>query len=608
MMNRCKIFVLGLVCAFSASMVKAQDSNHFITTEVGIGYSALLNKTDWANSSGLAGASLQVGYEWQYSQFLLHTGLEFASINDRSKINNGQLFFSDAAYYDQQYGQTLRFRFTNYTEQNYLGQLNIPLMFGGLFDDRYFFLVGGKFGLPLLHKSSIKTDLQTTIIDNRLIGELGEYEQVNGHDAYADIQRSTGDFNAAVFNAQVSAEVGLVLNSFFQSSNNKKKNTPKGKKQPLPILYRVSLFADYGVTSCFKTNDGTNGALDNLLAVSSTVEEPRGVAFTPYFNHSNMTVNSLLVGAKFAILFQVNRPKQPKPVTPPSWIDLNICDFATRQPMTAHVEIQDTKTNRLIKRDTRNGSVHQRVRVSNYTVTTSAQDYYTDTQTAHIQQAGDTVALSVLLRAVPYMRMRITNSENDAPIAATLQFIDLQNNDTVRTVRANGRTGAIRTRLDENRTYTARISHAGFEPQTISIQDVGDSLNISLTPIKQGRTIVLHNLFFATNQTQILPESEQALNDLYELLKQNPKMTILITGHTDDVGTDAFNQRLSEGRANAVRQEMIRRGIAAARIKAEGRGKTQPVADNSTEEGRAKNRRVEFTILETGDPHLKQVK
>ena len=80
-------------------------------------------------------------------------------------------------------------------------------------------------------------------------------------------------------------------------------------------------------------------------------------------------------------------------------------------------------------------------------------------------------------------------------------------------------------------------------------------------------------------------------------MSEHTEVYVRITGHTDNVGTERDNQRLSEGRANAVRNELIKRGIASERIEAEGKGESEPIADNTTEEGRAQNRRTEFTII-----------
>jgi outer membrane protein OmpA-like peptidoglycan-associated protein len=94
-----------------------------------------------------------------------------------------------------------------------------------------------------------------------------------------------------------------------------------------------------------------------------------------------------------------------------------------------------------------------------------------------------------------------------------------------------------------------------------------------------------------------LKTSEEALNDLYMYLARNPQVRIKVIGHTDSVGKDEANQKLSDGRANEVMKDLIERGIAPERIEAEGRGESQPIDTNDTEEGRQNNRRVEIEIL-----------
>ena len=85
--------------------------------------------------------------------------------------------------------------------------------------------------------------------------------------------------------------------------------------------------------------------------------------------------------------------------------------------------------------------------------------------------------------------------------------------------------------------------------------------------------------------------------ELYTFLDENPELRLRIIGHTDAVGSDAANQRLSEGRAKAVKENLCARGIDKARIETEGRGESEPIATNDTEEGRAQNRRTEFKIV-----------
>lgn len=104
------------------------------------------------------------------------------------------------------------------------------------------------------------------------------------------------------------------------------------------------------------------------------------------------------------------------------------------------------------------------------------------------------------------------------------------------------------------------------------------------------------NVFYATGSYQLLPKSHAALKDVAALLKSDPSLMIDIDGHTDSQGSDESNQILSENRAKSVRDYLISQGVDGNRLKATGYGETQPVADNSTAAGRAKNRRTEMTV------------
>jgi OmpA-OmpF porin, OOP family len=100
---------------------------------------------------------------------------------------------------------------------------------------------------------------------------------------------------------------------------------------------------------------------------------------------------------------------------------------------------------------------------------------------------------------------------------------------------------------------------------------------------------------FETGKSDIKPESQPIIDQLSEMLKQNPTLKISIEGHTDNVGGDITNQPLSESRAKSVMNALISKGIEVSRLKSKGWGQSKPIADNNTEEGRAKNRRVEIS-------------
>jgi len=116
--------------------------------------------------------------------------------------------------------------------------------------------------------------------------------------------------------------------------------------------------------------------------------------------------------------------------------------------------------------------------------------------------------------------------------------------------------------------------------------------------IQAGDTIVMDNLFFDNNKTTIRHISDQTLDELADLLKRHETVKITLIGHTDNVGTEEYNQKLSEGRVNSVKAELVKRGIDASRINTIGKGESEPIADNSTAEGRAENRRVEVIFDE----------
>ena len=106
--------------------------------------------------------------------------------------------------------------------------------------------------------------------------------------------------------------------------------------------------------------------------------------------------------------------------------------------------------------------------------------------------------------------------------------------------------------------------------------------------------VALVGVLFDFNKSTLQPASDGILTQVSTLMTANPSLSVEIQGHTDNVGADAYNQTLSEARARSVMTWMTQHGVAAARLTAKGYGKTQPVADNNSDEGRMRNRRVEI--------------
>jgi outer membrane protein OmpA-like peptidoglycan-associated protein len=136
----------------------------------------------------------------------------------------------------------------------------------------------------------------------------------------------------------------------------------------------------------------------------------------------------------------------------------------------------------------------------------------------------------------------------------------------------------------------------GYIPYTMSITTPGDSILVGLTRIAKGNSITLNNLYFDYDSDKILPTSYAEIERLSLFLKRNKQIHIKIIGHTDNQGSKSYNLDLSQRRAAALMNALIRKGIAADRLTSKGMGSEAPIATNDTEEGRAQNRRVEIII------------
>ncbi len=119
----------------------------------------------------------------------------------------------------------------------------------------------------------------------------------------------------------------------------------------------------------------------------------------------------------------------------------------------------------------------------------------------------------------------------------------------------------------------------------------------TLVEVKKEKIEIKQQVRYATGKWRVLPASFALLNQVVEVLNDYPKMRVRIEGHTDSVGGEVFNLRLSQKRAEAVRSYLVAKGIAADRLEAKGYGLTRPVASNKTARGRAQNRRTEFEII-----------
>ena len=148
--------------------------------------------------------------------------------------------------------------------------------------------------------------------------------------------------------------------------------------------------------------------------------------------------------------------------------------------------------------------------------------------------------------------------------------------------------------------YQITADAEGYIPSTIIIDPKEAVNNIIIRDINltsEGETVVLDHLIFEQGKAVINPKSFQQLDELVAMMKDSPKVEIQLEGHTDNIGNQEANLKLSQQRVDAVKKYITTRGVNKNRVKTKAYGGSQPIAKENTEEARARNRRVEMRVL-----------
>ncbi|MEI6138100.1 MAG: OmpA family protein [Mariniphaga sp.] len=189
-------------------------------------------------------------------------------------------------------------------------------------------------------------------------------------------------------------------------------------------------------------------------------------------------------------------------------------------------------------------------------------------------------------------------------VLAEIGLNDLVSNQLVQHLYPFENDGEFLFCLPSRRNYGLSIGKEGYLFHSENFNLLAENsrqqplnLNIKLEPIAIGTTTILKNIFFETDSFRLKSESTEQLLDIVDFMKKNPKLVVEIGGHTDNQGSESYNLNLSAKRADAVVKYLVDSGIVSSRLKSKGYGFSKPIADNSTEEGKARNRRTEFKIL-----------
>ncbi len=199
-----------------------------------------------------------------------------------------------------------------------------------------------------------------------------------------------------------------------------------------------------------------------------------------------------------------------------------------------------------------------------------------------------------------YLNGIVYNQKTNEPITASLQIENLDG--ALNKRQETNDAGFYETELRNTGRYRISAKAEGFLNASDSIDHLSEEQtsyvkDIYLQPIEIGTTVRLENIFFDFDKTTLKQESFIELDKVVDFMTENASLEIEIAGHTDSKGGDDYNLNLSQGRAQAVVDYIISKGIDEYRLIAKGYGETVPLESNDTDEGRAYNRRVEFTVL-----------
>lgn len=190
------------------------------------------------------------------------------------------------------------------------------------------------------------------------------------------------------------------------------------------------------------------------------------------------------------------------------------------------------------------------------------------------------------------------------PLKATVELYNLQSNELVSLVSSDSVTGNYLIVLTQGADYGLYVNSDGYLFQSLNFDYEAKAnlepviIDVFLEKASTGASVILNNIFFDLDKFDLREKSMTELDKIARFLQNNPKLHVEISGHTDDQGTDVYNQTLSQKRAKAVGEYLVTKGVTASRMKEVGYGSKKPIAPNDSEANRQSNRRIEFRIIQ----------
>ncbi len=201
-----------------------------------------------------------------------------------------------------------------------------------------------------------------------------------------------------------------------------------------------------------------------------------------------------------------------------------------------------------------------------------------------------------------YVKGKVYDKITNKGLPCTVELIDNSTGNALMKIQTD-ELGEYFITLPKGKDYTFIVNRKGYlfytELYELKNKEADSTYkkDIPLQPVALNTNFVFNNIQFEANSFKLLPISLIELDKLLQILVENPSLKVEISGHTDNLGNATENIKLSTNRAKAVVDYLVNKGIAANRLTYKGLGSAKPIADNSTEKGRAKNRRTEFTVV-----------
>ncbi|HEY0743158.1 MAG TPA: OmpA family protein [Chryseosolibacter sp.] len=202
-----------------------------------------------------------------------------------------------------------------------------------------------------------------------------------------------------------------------------------------------------------------------------------------------------------------------------------------------------------------------------------------------------------------YVKGVVRDKETKEPLLAKIELINLEDNETESLVESDSLSGKYLMVLTQGAEYALYVNKKGyvFRSLNFNYSEVEDfkpiTLDIELERATEGTVAILQNIFFDVDKYELKGKSKTELEKISRFLADNRNVRVEISGHTDNVGSVAYNKQLSEKRAQAVYEYLVKNGVDPKRLVPKGYGSEKPVSTNENEVGRQANRRIEFKII-----------